>query len=55
MGGVVYVPTPEEKAAFREAVLPMREWFTDQYGPEWMDKLQSAIDECEVTIASELE
>lgn len=54
-GGTIYVPSPEEKAAFRKAVSPVREWFTDQHGTEWMSKLQGAIGECEETIDAELQ
>lgn len=33
-GGVVYDPTPAEKAAFKKAVEPVREWYKKQYGKE---------------------
>lgn len=46
-GGTVYVPTAEEKAKFRQAASGMRTWFTDQYGPEWLGKLDEAINTCE--------
>ncbi len=46
-GGTIYVPTPAEKAKFRKAVSGMREWFTGQYGVEWLEKLDTAINICE--------
>ena len=51
-GGTLYVPTPEEKAQFREAAGGMREWYVEQYGNEWLDKLDNAIEECEREIDS---
>jgi len=54
-GGEIYVPTPEEKEAFRNATSGMQDWYTEQYGPEWLEKLQSAITTCEETIAAELQ
>ncbi|WP_224404743.1 TRAP transporter substrate-binding protein DctP [Afifella sp. IM 167] len=53
-GGDIYVPTPEEKEAFRKATAPMKDWFTKQYGDEWLTKLQGAIGDCETKIAAEL-
>jgi TRAP-type C4-dicarboxylate transport system substrate-binding protein len=52
-GGTVYVPTPEEKAQFVEGVQPLKKWFTDKYGPEWLDALETAIADAEAEIAEE--
>ncbi|TQV67739.1 C4-dicarboxylate ABC transporter substrate-binding protein [Exilibacterium tricleocarpae] len=52
-GGTVYVPTPEEKAKFRQATAGMRTWFTENYGDTWMKKLDSAVQACEAEIDSE--
>jgi tripartite ATP-independent transporter DctP family solute receptor len=49
-GGTLYVPTPEEKALFREAASGMRNWYVEQYGGEWLAKLDSAIAACETEI-----
>ena len=54
-GGEIYVPTPEEKEAFREATSGMQDWYTEQYGAEWLDTLKSAISTCEESIAAELQ
>ncbi len=51
-GGSLYVPTLEEKAQFREAAGGMRDWYVDQYGSEWLVKLDTAIAECEAHIDS---
>ena len=52
-GGTVYVPTPEEKAQFVEKVQPLRKWFTDRYGTEWLEALEQAIADAEAEIAEE--
>lgn len=49
-GGTLYVPTPEEKALFREAASGMRDWYVEQYGGEWLQKLDTAIAACEAQI-----
>ncbi|MDJ0751307.1 MAG: TRAP transporter substrate-binding protein DctP [Woeseiaceae bacterium] len=46
-GGSLYVPTSEQKALFREAANGMRDWYIDQYGSVWLDKLDVAIQDCE--------
>jgi tripartite ATP-independent transporter DctP family solute receptor len=52
-GGEVYVPTAAEKAQFVEKVKPLRKWFTDKYGTEWLDLLQKSIAKAEAEIAME--
>lgn len=54
-GGEIYVPSPEEKAAFQEATAGMKDWFIGQYGDEWVVKLSAAISDCEASIAAELQ
>ncbi|MGB5512569.1 MAG: TRAP transporter substrate-binding protein DctP, partial [Woeseiaceae bacterium] len=49
-GGTLYVPTPEEKALFREAASGMRDWYVEKYGGEWLQKLDTAIAACEAQI-----
>ncbi len=46
-GGTVYAPTPEEKRAFRDAVSGMRGWYVENYGDDWLLKLDAAIAACE--------
>jgi tripartite ATP-independent transporter DctP family solute receptor len=52
-GGEVYVPSAEEKQAFQEAAAPMKQWFVDQYGEEWLTKLEAAITDCEAELEAE--
>ena len=51
-GGSLYVPTLEEKAQFLDAASGMRDWYVDQYGGEWLEKLDAAIAACESQIDS---
>ena len=51
-GGTLYVPTVEEKLQFREAAGGMRDWYVEQYGEEWLVKLDSAVTACEAQIDS---
>lgn len=48
--GKVYVPTAEQKAAFKQATEGLRGWFADRYGRVWLDKLDAAILTCETQI-----
>ena len=51
-GGDLYVPTPEEKEAFRDAAAPVFEWFQENVdgGPEIYDALVKAVEEAEAEI-----
>jgi TRAP-type C4-dicarboxylate transport system substrate-binding protein len=51
-GGDLYVPTPEEKAAFKTAASPVYDWFKTNVkgGPEIFDALTSAVSEAEADI-----
>lgn len=53
VGGQVYVPTPEEKAQFVDSVKPLKAWFVERYGAEWLDALETAIAEAEAEIKAE--
>ncbi len=52
-GGEIYVPTAEEKAAFQEAAKGMRQWYTDKYGTEWLEKLDAAVADCTASVDAE--
>ena len=52
-GGEVYVPTAAEKAQFVEMVQPLKKWFVDKYGDEWLVLLESSIAQAKVDIAAE--
>ncbi|MCC1491994.1 TRAP transporter substrate-binding protein DctP [Cognatishimia sp. F0-27] len=53
-GGDLYVPTPDEKAAFRDAAQPVFQWFQDNVdgGPEIFEALMQAVEEAEADLAS---
>ncbi|MFQ6548423.1 TRAP transporter substrate-binding protein DctP [Aestuariibius sp. 2305UL40-4] len=56
-GGDLYVPTPEEKAAFAEAAAPVMDWFQQNVdgGPEILEAMQAAVSEAEAQIAETYE
>lgn len=49
IGGELYVPSPEEKAAFKEAAEPVYEWFNSSVdgGPEVYEALTAAVAQAE--------
>ncbi len=51
-GGDLYVPTPEEKAAFAEAAAPVQDWFRSNVdrGDEILDALIAAVGDAEAEI-----
>ncbi len=51
-GGDLYVPTPEEKAMFKDKAAPVYDWFKANVrgGPEVFDALVSAVEEAEADI-----
>ncbi len=52
-GGDIYVPTPEEKAAFKEAAAPVFDWFKANVdgGEEIFNALNEAVAEAEAELA----
>lgn len=53
VGGDLYVPTPDEKAAFKSAAEPVYSWFKENVegGPEIFDALTSAVSDTEKSLA----
>ena len=51
-GGTIYVPTPEEKAAFAEAAAPVQDWFRENVegGSDILDALLAAVEEAEAEL-----
>ncbi len=51
-GGDLYVPTPEEKAAFRAAAAPVFDWFQENVnrGPEIFAAFTEAVEEAEAEV-----
>jgi TRAP-type transport system periplasmic protein len=54
-GGDIYVPTPAEKAAFKEAASPIFDWFKTNVkgGPEVFDAFNAAVAEAQKTVDAE--
>ncbi|MBT8475370.1 MAG: TRAP transporter substrate-binding protein DctP [Alphaproteobacteria bacterium] len=54
-GGDLYVPTPAEKAAFKEAAAPVFDWFRDNVdgGGEIIDALSASVAEAEAEIEAQ--
>lgn len=54
-GGEIYVPTPAEKAAFKDAVAPVFDWFKTNVkgGPEVLDALNAAVATAETAVAAD--
>ena len=53
-GGDLYVPTPDEKAAFKAAAAPVYDWFKANVdgGPEIFDALTAAVADAEARIGA---
>ncbi|MDU8942285.1 TRAP transporter substrate-binding protein [Ovoidimarina sediminis] len=54
-GGDLYVPTPDEKAAFKEAAAPVFDWFQSNVdgGGDVYNALLASVEEAEAEIAAE--
>ena len=54
-GGDLYVPTPDEKAAFAEAAAPVQDWFRANVdgGNEVLDALIASVSEVEADLAAD--
>ena len=53
--GTIYVPTPQQKQAFRAATQGLEAWFIERYGREWVDRLKAAVTTCERHLAERLQ
>jgi tripartite ATP-independent transporter DctP family solute receptor len=47
-GGTIYRPTVEEKQAFKAASSNMRQWFIDNFGQDWLDLLETSVNQCDL-------
>lgn len=55
-GGKIYILNEEEKAAFRQAALPVKEWFLASFGDEGrtlLNEVENAIQRANVELATE--
>ncbi|NBO74482.1 MAG: hypothetical protein EBV29_07560 [Gammaproteobacteria bacterium] len=46
-GGTVDYATSVQRAEFRAATQPLRKWYQDKYGGDWLPQVDAAIAECE--------
>tara|TARA_Y100000389_G_scaffold203860_1_gene253790 strand:- start:2338 stop:3405 length:1068 start_codon:yes stop_codon:yes gene_type:complete len=49
-GGTLYAPSAMEKLQFQKATSGIRNWYVQKYGTKWLNKLDTAIDACELKI-----
>ena len=52
-GGTIYVPTAEDRATFFPARDHITEWFTAEFGSEWVEKYTAAIKQASDKLAAE--
>ncbi len=54
-GGNLYVPSPDQKAMFKEAAAPVYDWFKSNVkgGPEVFDALTTAVADAEGRMSSD--
>lgn len=53
IGGIMHIPTEEEKATFLPGQQPVIDWYVDKYGPEYYELLRGAVNRAEAEIAAE--
>ena len=46
-GGTVDYATPEQRAQFRAATAPLREWYRTKYPGDWLQRVDAAVAACE--------
>jgi tripartite ATP-independent transporter DctP family solute receptor len=49
-GGTIYRPSVAEKQAFKDASVNMRQWFINNFGQEWLDLLETSVEQCNASI-----
>jgi len=54
-GGEIYVPSPDEKKAFQEASSGMRDWYSEKFGDEWLEKIDTAVADCTASLDAEFQ
>ena len=52
-GGTIYTPTAEQKAAFQAAAKPVWDWYEENFGREWIDAAQGAVNDCQASLDAE--
>jgi len=51
-GGTIDLATPAQRAQFVAATRPLRDWYAQRYGPQWLGRLDAAVAQCESKLAS---
>jgi len=49
-GGTIYRPSIAEKQAFKDASVNMRQWFITNFGQQWLDLLETSVEQCNARI-----
>jgi len=49
-GGTIYRPSIAEKQAFKDASSNMRQWFITNFGQDWLDLLETSVEQCNASI-----
>ena len=50
-GGIADRATPAQRAELKAATSGLRDWYAERYGREWLDRLDTAVADCERTTA----
>lgn len=50
-GGTIYVPSADDKKTFEAGKDHMVAWYSDQFGTDWLDKLNAAISDARAEIS----
>lgn len=53
VGGKLHIPSPEERAGFMEGQKAVADWYTSNYGTEYLDLLKAAVARAEEAVAAE--
>ncbi|MCZ8132116.1 MAG: TRAP transporter substrate-binding protein DctP [Steroidobacteraceae bacterium] len=45
-GGTIVVATPEQREQLRAKTAGLRQWYVDNYGPRWLERMDAAVAAC---------
>jgi TRAP-type C4-dicarboxylate transport system substrate-binding protein len=51
-GGTVDEMTPAQRAEFRAATRPLRDWYSSRYPGDWLGRVDAAVAACEARVAA---
>ena len=52
-GGIADRAAPAQRAELKAATSGLRDWYAGRYGREWLDRLDTAVANCERTTAGQ--